>query len=289
MPHRLPDRTRFRSTLFDPRLQAASELVLERAVNLLSTVRSQFFIAALLVGIVVRAAALPLPGTHDTIPWKVWSYNAAREGVNRLYGVGGSPPDRRVLSYLGAEATADYPPLALHELGLAGRAYRLVMHGQFPNTTPLYVALKTPAVLADAGFAVLLYFAVRRRVGEAAARWSTMAYWLNPGVVLDGAMLGYLDPQFVLPIGASLVAASSGWPATAGAFGAAALLTKPQAAILGPAVALAVWNGAEKGARALAAATAAALLVTALVVGPIVAAGGGPNLLQALGRFGTQD
>jgi hypothetical protein len=31
----LPDRTRFCSTLFDPRLQAASELVLERAVNLL--------------------------------------------------------------------------------------------------------------------------------------------------------------------------------------------------------------------------------------------------------------
>src|SRR5712692_1307850 len=250
---------------------------------------SQLFSAALLAGIIVRVAALPLPGTHDTVPWKVWSYNASREGVSRLYGVGGSPPERRVLSYLGAEATADYPPLTLYELGLVGRAYRLVMHGQFPNTTALHVALKSPALLADSGFALLLYFVVRRRVGEAAARWATIAYWLNPGVVLDGAMLAYLDPQFVLPIGASLVAASSGWPATAGALGAVALLTKPQAAVLGPAVAVAVWNGAEDGARALAAAAGAALLVAALAAGPIVAAGGGPNLLQAMGRFGAHD
>jgi hypothetical protein len=266
-----------------------SDIGLGRAREAASPMRSPFFVTALLVGVIVRAAALPLPGTHDTIPWKIWSYNASREGVSRLYGIGGSPPERRVLSYLGAEATADYPPLALLELGVAGRVYRLIMHGQFPNTTPLYVAVKMPAVLADAGFAVLLYVAVRRRVGEAAARWATIAYWLNPGVVLDGAMLGYLDPQFVLPIGASLVAASAGWSATAGALGAAALLTKPQAAILGPAVVLAVWNGGGKGARGLAAAAAMALFVAALVVGPIVAAGGGPNLLQALGRFGTQD
>jgi hypothetical protein len=251
--------------------------------------KERFFKAALLLGIIVRAAALPLPGTRDIIPWKIWSYNASREGVSRLYGVGGSPPDRRVLSYLGAEATVDYPPLTLHELGLAGRIYRRVMHGQFPNTTPLTVAVKLPALLADAGFALLLYFVVRRRIGEAAARWATMAYWVNPGVVLDGAILGYLDPQFVLPIGASLVAASSGWSATAGALGAVAVMTKPQAAVLGPAVALAVWKGAEKSARALAAAAAAALSVSALVVGPIVAAGGGPNLLQAVGRLGTHD
>jgi hypothetical protein len=250
---------------------------------------SQLFGAALLAGIIVRVAALPLPGTHDTVPWKVWSYNASREGVSRLYGVGGSPPERRVLSYLGAEATADYPPLTLYELGLVGRAYRLVMHGQFPNTTALHVALKLPALVADVGFALLLYFVVRRRIGETAARWATIAYWLNPGVVLDGAMLAYLDPQFVLPIGASLVAASGGWPATAGALAAVAVLTKPQAALLGPAVAVAVWNGAEDGARALAAAAGGALLVAALAAGPIVAAGGGPNLLQAMGRFGAHD
>ena len=234
---------------------------------------------------------MPLPATRDTIPWKIWSYNAATEGVSRLYGVGGSPPDRRVLEYAGAEAVVDYPPLALHELGLAGRAYRFLMGGRFPNTTPLYVAIKVPAVLADAGFALLIYFVVRRRLGGRTAQWATVAYWLNPGVILDGAALAYLDPQFVLPAAASFIVASTGGAAFAGALGAAAFLTKPQAVVLAPAIALAVWNGAADGRRwrAFTLATVGALAVTAAVVGPIVAVGGGANLLQAVGRVGTHN
>jgi len=255
-------------------------------------VNRKFFLAALLLGALVRAAALPLPGTRDTIPWKIWSYNAAREGVSRLYGVGGDPPERRIVSYAGAESTVDMPPLAIHELGLVGRAYRRAMHGRFPNTTPLMIAVKVPALLADAGFAVLLHTIVRRRVGERTARLMTIAYWLNPAVILDGAALGYLDPQYVLPLGASLAAACAGWPAVAGALGAAALLTKPQAAVLGPAVALAVWHGAPASGRrvaAVAAASAAGVVVVALFVGPIVAAGGGPNFVQTMGRLAAHD
>lgn len=223
-----------------------------------------------MLGTIVRAAALPLPGTRDTIPSRIWSYNAALEGVSRLYGVGGSPPERRIVSYLGAESTVDYPPLALHELGLAGRVYRWLNDGQFPNTTPLFFAIKAPALFADIGFAVLVYAAVRRRLGESAARSATVFYWLNPGVILDGTALGYLDPQFVFPIGASLLAAVAGWPAAAGALGTAALLTKPQAVVLGPAIALAIWNGYPKrgGARALGRAAAAALCVVLLGHGP---------------------
>ena len=251
----------------------------------------KLFWAAVLLGTIVRAAALPLSGTRDTIPFRIWSYNASIEGVSRLYGVGGSPPERRIVSYLGAESTVDMPPLAIHELGLAGHVYRWLNGGQFPNTTPIFIAIKAPALLADIGFAVLLYMVVKRRIGEAAARWATTVYWLNPGVILNGAALGYLDPQFVLPVGASLVAAASGWPAVAGTLGMAALLTKPQAVVLGPAIALAIWNGSPggSGAKALGRAAAAAICVTILVVGPIVLAGGGPSFVQAMGRLGAHD
>ena len=51
-----------------------------------------------MAGAIVRVAALPLPGTRDTIPWRVCSSVASREGVSRLYGVGGSPPEWRQLS-----------------------------------------------------------------------------------------------------------------------------------------------------------------------------------------------
>ena len=252
---------------------------------------SKLFAAALLLGALLRAAALPLPGTRDTVPWRLWSYNAAKEGVSRLYGVGGSPPEMRTLTYAGAEATATYPPLALHEMGLAGRVYRRLMGGRFPNTTPLMIAVKTPAALADAACALLIYLVIRRRLGERTARWATILYWLNPGIILDGAALGYLDPQFVLPIAGSLVAAEAGWAGSAGALGAAAILTKPQAAVIAPAVAVLLWNIAppDRRVRAVACAALGGIAVTAALVVPVFAAGGGPNMIQALGRLGEHN
>ena len=258
----------------------------------LSTVTSRLFAGLLLLGVLIRCAALPLGGTHDTVPWRVWSYNASIEGVSRLYGVGGTPPEWRTLTYLGAEGQATYPPLALHELGLAGRAYRWAMGGSFPNTTPLMIAVKAPGLLADVGTALLLYFAVRRWGGERAARWSCCAYWLNPGIVLDGAALGYLDPQFMLPILGSLVAALSGRAAMAGALAAAAVLTKPQPAVIGPAIALALWHStsdSRQRAMRFGLALVAGLAVSAALVGPVFAAGGGPNFLQAMGRLEAHD
>jgi hypothetical protein len=251
----------------------------------------RWFVAALVAGALVRLAALPLPGTHDTVVWKIWSYNAATEGVSRLYGVGGSPPIRRVLTYLNAETTVDYPPLAVYELGWAGRVYRWLNHGRFPNTTPLFMAIKAPAAICDAGLAGLLFVVVRRRIGEAAARWATLAYWLNPGVILNGAVLGYLDPQYALPVTGSLIAAAEGWFATAGALGAVSILTKPQAIVALPALVL-VLPGLDKiraATTALLAMAAGAVVAAAVIVAPVVAAGGWPNMLQALGRLGSHD
>lgn len=38
------------------------------------------FLTPLLVGLVVRAVALPLPGTVDVTTFKIWTYNAATPG-----------------------------------------------------------------------------------------------------------------------------------------------------------------------------------------------------------------
>jgi len=244
----------------------------------------RWFVAALIAGTVVRLVALPLPGTHDIVAWKIWSYNAANEGVGRLYGIGGVLPEHRVIAYLHSETTVNYPPLALYELGWAGRAYRWINGGRFPNTTPLTIAIKVPAAIADAGFAVLLFFVVRRRIGEAAARWATIAYWLNPGVILDGVVLGYLDPQYALPAAGCLIAATEGWVVTAGALGAAAVLTKPQAIVALPALLLVV-----PGVNAALRLAAGALVTTALLVAPVVAAGGAASMAQALGRLASHD
>ena len=253
---------------------------------------ARLFAAVILFGALLRAAALPLGGTHDTVPWRVWAYNASREGISRLYGVGGSPPEWRTLTYLNAEGPATYPPLALHELGIAGRIYRRATGGRFPNTKALMIAIKMPGLLADIGIAVLLYFLVRAWVSEQAARRAVCAWWLNPAVLLDGAALGYLDPQAMLPMLASFAAAVAGWGAAAGALGAAAVLTKPQPLVAGPAIALALWYSSSTLAdrsRRFGAAIAAGLLVAAALIGPIVLVGGGPNFVQAMQRLESHD
>ena len=67
------------------------------------------FIAALVLGLLVRVATLPLPGHDDVITWKTWSYAASLQ-VTRMYGVGGTPPTRGMVTWGDHATTVDYPP-----------------------------------------------------------------------------------------------------------------------------------------------------------------------------------
>ena len=254
-------------------------------------VNRRFFAAALLAGAVLRFIALPLPGTRDVGVWKIWTYSATRLGVTRLYGVGGSPPEHRVLDFHGAETTVDYPPLALYELAVVGQVYRASMHRQFPDTALLTAAIKAALILAEAGLAWLLFVAVRRAGSADAARWAAAAYWLNPASIADASVFAYLDPLFVLPAVGALVAAAWSAPVFAGAWLAVAALTKAQAVVIAPAVALTVWNCGERArAPARLARTAAAwAATTAVIVAPIVFAGAGPNMIAALRSLTRHD
>ena len=252
--------------------------------------RSQFA-ALIIAGALIRAVALPGPGTGDLTIWKVWSYNAARHGVGDMYGVGGRPLERRELTYAGATATVDYPPLALLELGVAGNAYWLWSHHRFPNATPLNAFVKMPALAADVGLVVLLFGLVRKNAGVAAARLAAAAYWLNPAALLDASILGYLDTPYVLPAMAAIAAAIEGWPAVAGALIAASILTKAQGVFIAPAVALALWTNGTRDTRVghLVSAAGGALAAAVVIVAPVIAAGGWHNMLQALGRLAQHD
>ena len=245
----------------------------------------------MLAGFLLRAAALPGAGTGDLTVWKVWSYNAARHGVGDMYGVGGTPPERRELEFAGATATVDYPPLALYELGIAGHAYWIWSHRHFPNATPLNAFVKLPGVAAEIGLVLLLFVIVRTHLGLAAARFTAAAYWLNPAALFDASILGYLDVLYLLPAVTALVAAALGWPAVAGALIAAAVLTKAQGLFIAPAVALAIWTTGDargRGARVLRSG-AGALAAGVAIVAPVVAAGGWRNMVQALGRLAHHD
>ena len=246
------------------------------------------FLTLLLVGLIVRAVALPLPGTIDVRTFKIWTYNAAMLGPAQLYGVGGSPPTRRALIYNGETAQVDYPPLALDVLAIVGRGYR-ALFPTFPDGPGLTVAVKLPAVAADFGLTMLIFAAVSRLAGAATGQRAALAYWLNPAVILDGSMLGYIDALCVLPAVGALMAAAQGIGWVTGGLLALACLTKPQAILVVPAVTLALFRRNVGGWRAIASAILAAGLVTSACVWPVVRAGAFRNMSVAVGRLVTDD
>ncbi len=234
------------------------------------------FAAFLLLGLLIRLAGLALPGTPDTMVWKIWSYNGARLGATRLYGVGGNPPERRLLEYGGEATTVDYPPLSLYEFSAAGHIIR-ALRPTFPNDAILGASLKLLPVLAEVGLAILLL-----RVGS---RGAALAYWLNPAAILNASYLGYTDSLFVLPAVAALVAADVGWLEVAGGLFGAALLTKVQAILIGPVFLLILLPGFGRLVRF----AAGMVYVAIAAIAPFVFAGAAPNMLQALASLTHHD
>jgi hypothetical protein len=242
------------------------------------------YVVALVLGAALRIAALPLAGTYDVE--KGWSYVAATRGEAHLYRWASAPDDLSLRRIEGFDARGDYPPLALYQMGLVGRLYHRAHGGHFPQTDALTAAMKAPALLAEIGLAVVLFLLVRRALGLTAARRVTLLYWLNPAMILTTSVFGYIEPLFVLPAAGALIAGLAGWPALAGALIAAAVLTKPQAVFVAPAVALAIWNFPDGDRRSSTrSAIAGAAMTSLVIVAPIIAAGALMNMVLALGTL----
>jgi Gpi18-like mannosyltransferase len=251
-------------------------------------VRTSLFAGLFAAGLLVRILALPLPGTEDVNVWKVWSY-AASSDVTSVYGIGGDPPVRGMLHYGRAYTTVDYPPVALYELALAGLAYRAWLP-DYPNTWTLTAFVKLPGLLAGIGLTALLYVAAlgltrRRDLAQAAA----LAYWWNPATMLNAEVLGYLDPLMMLPALAAFVLLHRRQFAWAGVCLAVAALTKPQAVLIAPAFALALWQLArcstQSQSQPLLASVGAAALAAVVIVAPYLWVGALRNMWLAFGSF----
>ncbi len=232
---------------------------------------------------------MPLEGTEDVMVWKTWSYGALHQGVTTLYGVGGNPPVRGLVHWGNRSTTVDYPPMALYELAAVGRVYQL-FSPQFENTRWLNVAVKIPGLLADVALTWLLSALALRRYGIATSRWVAIAYWMNPASVLNGAVLGYLDPLIAVPAVASVAAAVMGAPILAGGLIAIACFTKAQAVFLVPVVVLGAWNSSPvKPAWAAARTVSAAVIVSLAMLLPYLVVGAGRNVVQGVSSLLRHD
>lgn len=244
-------------------------------------------IVALILGAAIRAWGLPQPGTGDVLIWKVWSFAAAHD-VTGMYGVGGSPPERRVLHWRGIEMTVDYPPVSLYELGLAGKAYQ-ALRPTFDDSPWLNVAVKAPGLLCEIALVVLLLWSAPAVVGEARARYAAIAVWLGPAVLLNGPILGYLDAEMTVPLAMAVWLIGRDNAVAVGALTALAVMTKAQVAFAVPVVvALTLWP-ARARLTTMVALGAGAAGVSVLAVLPFVLRGAWTNLVQAVSRLASHD
>jgi hypothetical protein len=239
------------------------------------------FLSALILGLLIRLATLPLPGHDDVITWKIWSY-AASHHVTQMYGVGGNPPVRGIVTWGEVWTTVDYPPMFLYEYAVVGRVYRWLFPS-YPDSLALLIAVKLPVLLANCGLTWLLFIVVRRLSGLEPARWVALAYWLNPATIFGGEMLGYVDPLYFLPAVAGLALAYFRRPWLAGVLVGIAVGTKPQGILIGPAFALALWQGGAATAVAQASVTFVATIVAVIL--PFWMKGALANMWLAFGSF----
>ena len=255
---------------------------------------TRFFAAAIAAGLLTRVATLPLPGTGDVRIFKAWSYHAAVMGVSDVYGRTASR-HARMLAFGGDKMLLDYPPMALAALGAVGGAYR-ALFPSYPNNWRLTAAIKLLPLGAGLMLTWVIWSAARgRRDGSPPddqhprrQRWAALAYWLNPAVILQGGVLGYLGALCSLPAVAALVAAttSAGW--LAGGLLAVACLVKPQALLVVPAVGVALLQPAgPRRSSTIASAAAAALLVLAFCAWPLVRSGAAYNGGMAVAHLVT--
>ena len=96
--------------------------------------------------------------------------------------------------------------------------------------------MKILPVIFEVGLITVLFASLRGTTGEDSARRGVLSYWLNPAAIVCASVGGYLDTLPAVPALGAIAAAAAGWPAAAGALAASAALTKPQGALVLPAV-----------------------------------------------------
>ena len=242
-------------------------------------------VTALIVGALIRFTILPIGAPAIDDSWRAWSYHAATRGPWNLYG-----PKGHTVRFGDIDAPVVYPPLALDEFAIVGRAHMALNGGRFDNDVALTRTIKGAIVLFDGALTTLLFLAVRRAGGTTRAWWAAMAYWVNPAVLMI-TTLGYVDVFLALPAVAAVIAASSGRPRLSGALFTAAVMTKPQGLFVGPVIALALWNAGsgEAGVKRLREGVASSALAAAIIAAPVVAAGKTYYMLRSIAVLAGHD
>jgi hypothetical protein len=253
------------------------------------------------LGLALRLCLLPAWGTFDTEVQKAWAARAATGGLPTLYG----PNDREMVRVAVAETgsawglltatnlprtridwengtfVVDYPPGSLLVSWAQGRLYRL-LRPEMPNRPLFNAVVNMGALLGSLAVAWLLY----RGAAGALGAPRSLAFWLNPAVLLAAPVLGGQDPLFGSVALAAVLALAGRRPVAATALVVAAGLVKPQGVLLLPTLLFVMAR--EAPPRTWARAAGAGLGAAALILLPWWSAGYVLSALDGCRRTLTQ-
>lgn len=238
-------------------------------------------VVLLALGLALRLAGLTAWGTHDVEIQKAWASRAATHGVADIYGPpddvvreaarAGRPFPRTEFEWQGANYFVDYPPGSVLLLWAEGRLYRW-RSPEMRNRPAFNAAVNLGALFGALAIAWLLAQSDRLH------GWRrSLAFWLNPAVLLAAPFLGYQDTTFgAFALGGLITVARGRW-ALAAALTTASILIKPQGALLLPFFAAALAS--RGGWRATFASVGTALATAVVILAPWWTAG---HLLSAI-------
>lgn len=247
--------------------------------------------ALLLLGLCIRVVGLFGLGDADVEHFKAWTTLTLRNGLERAYSV----PDAELLArarernvsltesfnsqrtwvtieplaFSQRDYMVVYPPGSVYPLYAMGLAYRLVSP-ELRNTRLFNAFLALPMLLASIGVTWLIYVFFRAQ-DRVLATASALLYWLNPIVMVDSTIQGYNNPLVALLNMAALVCLYRRkyfWAVCATVIG---VLTKPQAVLLVPIVAIVCLR--ETPVRRWVLYAASAVAAGALFLFPFVRSG----------------
>ena len=182
-------------------------------------------LAIVAAGLVVRLAVAPWSAHPGD--WPVLTRWAVALGEHGWLGV-----------YTASDA--NYPPLALLLLAGSRGLYALFAPALSPSGALWLIALKLPAILADAGIALLAWLLADDRQVRV---WVLTALIFNPALIYLSAWWGQYESVYALLALAAIIAAGCGRPFWAGVCLGLGVMVKLQAAVAGPVIVLAAVAG----------------------------------------------
>lgn len=213
----------------------------------------------LLTGLGIRLALGGFWGTHDMEWWKVWGRESVQTGLIGIYG----PTDQEVITALGGGNSLSeaynklgkkvkakgyafdtgrqifpvaQPPIYLAAIHAATGLYKSV-NSSLDNTTQFNFFINLISLLSCAGIVATVAWSGSHSPVPWGPYWlGALLIWLNPLIILNAPIQGYLDQLAALFTVVSIVAVVRENLILATVFSAFAILTKPQAVMIAPTV-----------------------------------------------------